>query len=186
MQFSSMFICNCNMALHVSDAFCVHLQEHLETVVAASGEWHAAACHSPEAATTVSKCSWRWTQKASETCRAILQLQINILPSCIMLVLFVYINEHSVGTEEINIDSKVYNFYYDFRNADCDWEVLKYWKQDKNFNYKILWFWGETFDWDIMGLVNLQIIIRFTSLCGEWRSSSRFSGWATLYNKTRD
>ena len=38
MQLGSMFICNCNNALHVSDAFCVHLHEHLETVVAASGE----------------------------------------------------------------------------------------------------------------------------------------------------
>ena len=38
MQLGSMFICNCNIALHVSEAFCVHLQEHLETVVAASGE----------------------------------------------------------------------------------------------------------------------------------------------------
>ena len=37
MQLVSMFICNCNIALHVSDAFCVHLQEHLETVEAASG-----------------------------------------------------------------------------------------------------------------------------------------------------
>ena len=41
MQLGSMFICNCNIALHVSDAFCVHLQEHLEIVEAASGEWHA-------------------------------------------------------------------------------------------------------------------------------------------------
>ena len=38
MQLGSMFICNCNTALHVSDAICVHLQEHLETVVVASGE----------------------------------------------------------------------------------------------------------------------------------------------------
>ena len=38
MQLGSMFICNCNIAPHVSDAFCVHLQEHLETVEAASGE----------------------------------------------------------------------------------------------------------------------------------------------------
>ena len=38
MQLGSMFISNCNIALHVSDAICVHLQEHLETVVAASGE----------------------------------------------------------------------------------------------------------------------------------------------------
>ena len=42
MQLGSMFISNCNIALHVSDAFCVHLQEHLEVVEAASGEWHAA------------------------------------------------------------------------------------------------------------------------------------------------
>ena len=39
MQLGSMFICNCNIALHVSDAFCFHLQEHLENVEAASGEW---------------------------------------------------------------------------------------------------------------------------------------------------
>ena len=38
MQLGSMFICNYNIALHVSDAFCFHLQEGLETVVAASGE----------------------------------------------------------------------------------------------------------------------------------------------------
>jgi len=149
MQLGSMFICNCNKALHVSDTFCLHLQEHLEIVEAASVEWHAArykaninrsiyrliltyihcislhcfwyspitinvalyyvvtypvtqhnlyillfmlalylaACHSPEAASAISKCYWRWTQKASETCRAILQLQINILPSCFTLVL---------------------------------------------------------------------------------------------------
>ena len=42
MQLGTMFICNCNIALHVSDAFCLHLQEHLEIVEAASGEWHAA------------------------------------------------------------------------------------------------------------------------------------------------
>ena len=29
MQLGSMFISNCNNALHVSDAFCVHPQEHL-------------------------------------------------------------------------------------------------------------------------------------------------------------
>ena len=38
MQLGSMFICKCNIALHVSDALCVHLQEHLETVEVASGE----------------------------------------------------------------------------------------------------------------------------------------------------
>ena len=37
MQLGSMFISNCNNALHVSDAFCSHPQEHLETVVATSG-----------------------------------------------------------------------------------------------------------------------------------------------------
>ena len=39
MHLGSMFICKYNIALHVSDAFCAHLQEHLETVeAAASGE----------------------------------------------------------------------------------------------------------------------------------------------------
>ena len=37
MQLGSMFISNRNNALHVLDAFCVHPQEHLEIVVAASG-----------------------------------------------------------------------------------------------------------------------------------------------------
>ena len=36
MQLGSMFISNCNNILHVSDAICVHPQEHLKTVVAAS------------------------------------------------------------------------------------------------------------------------------------------------------
>ena len=54
---------------------------------------HPVSCHTPEAAaTTVSKCSWGWTQKASETCRALLQLLINIMPSCIGLVLYIYFN----------------------------------------------------------------------------------------------
>ena len=42
MQLGSMFIFNGNIALHISDTFCVHLQEHLEIVEAASGERHAA------------------------------------------------------------------------------------------------------------------------------------------------
>ena len=37
MQLGSMFISNHNNALHVADAFCVHPQEHLKTVVTASG-----------------------------------------------------------------------------------------------------------------------------------------------------
>jgi len=48
------------------------------------------SCHTPEAATTVFKYSWGWMQKESETCRVILQLLINILPSCITLVLYIY------------------------------------------------------------------------------------------------
>ena len=51
---------------------------------------HPVSCHTPEAVTTVSKCSWGWRQKASETCRVLLQLLINILPSCITLVLYIY------------------------------------------------------------------------------------------------
>jgi len=37
MQLDSMFISKCDITLHVSDAFCIHPQEHLKTVVAASG-----------------------------------------------------------------------------------------------------------------------------------------------------
>ena len=37
MQLGSMIISNCNNTGHVSDAFCIHPQEHLGTVVAASG-----------------------------------------------------------------------------------------------------------------------------------------------------
>jgi hypothetical protein len=40
MQLGSMFIINCNNTLHVSDAICVHPQEHLKTVVTASGVRH--------------------------------------------------------------------------------------------------------------------------------------------------
>ena len=36
MQLGSMLISNCYNAVHISDAFCVHLQEHLETVEALS------------------------------------------------------------------------------------------------------------------------------------------------------
>jgi hypothetical protein len=50
---------------------------------------HSVSCQTPEAVTTVFKCSWGWTQKASETCRVLLQLLINILLSCITLVLYV-------------------------------------------------------------------------------------------------
>jgi hypothetical protein len=42
MQFGSMFISNWNITLHVSDAFCVHPEEYLKTVVAAFGVCHAA------------------------------------------------------------------------------------------------------------------------------------------------
>jgi len=53
MQLGSMFISNCNDTLHVSDAICVHPQEYLKTVVAASGvlTWclHLTACQTPEA-----------------------------------------------------------------------------------------------------------------------------------------
>ena len=64
MQLGSMLISNCNITLHVSDAFCVHPQEHLKTVVAEDIDlrrpyWilHPVSCHTPEAATTVFKCS---------------------------------------------------------------------------------------------------------------------------------
>ena len=37
MQLGSMFISNCNITLHVSDAFSVHPHEHLKIAVTASG-----------------------------------------------------------------------------------------------------------------------------------------------------
>jgi len=40
MQLGSTFISNSNITLYVSDAFSVHPQEHLKTVVAASGVLH--------------------------------------------------------------------------------------------------------------------------------------------------
>jgi hypothetical protein len=46
--------------------------------------------HTSEAATTVFKYYWGWTQETSETCRVILQLLLNILPTCIALVLYIY------------------------------------------------------------------------------------------------
>ena len=36
-QLGSMYISNSNITLDVSDAFCVHPQQHLKTVVTASG-----------------------------------------------------------------------------------------------------------------------------------------------------
>jgi hypothetical protein len=56
---------------------------------------HPVSCHTPEAATTVFMYSWGWTQKESETYRVVLQLLINILPSCITLVLYIYYTNYS-------------------------------------------------------------------------------------------
>ena len=54
MQLGNMFINNCNITLHVSDSFCVHPQEHLGRPYLIL---HLVSCHTPEAATTVFKCS---------------------------------------------------------------------------------------------------------------------------------
>ena len=55
MQLSSMFISNCNITLHVSDAFCTSA----EAIDLGRPYWilHPVSCHTPEAATTVFKCS---------------------------------------------------------------------------------------------------------------------------------
>ena len=109
---------------------------------------YLAACHTSEAVTTVSKCSWRWKQKASETCRAILQLLINILPSCITLVLlYIYIYiifmklnislyfRRSVEKIQVQLISYKNNGYftwkrtyiYDniFLNYSIEWEIFQ-------------------------------------------------------------
>ena len=67
MQLGSMFISNCNNALHALSAEAIDLGRPYWIL-------HPVPCHTPKAATTVSKCSWGWTQKASETCRVLLQL----------------------------------------------------------------------------------------------------------------
>jgi hypothetical protein len=43
MQLGRIFISNCNITLRVFFFFCVHPQEYLKTVVAASGVCHAAS-----------------------------------------------------------------------------------------------------------------------------------------------
>jgi hypothetical protein len=101
MQLGSVFIINCNNTLHVSDAICFHPQEHFLYTIWLSSEdidlgrsyWilHPMSCQTPDAVTTVFKRSWGWKQIASETCRVLLHLLINILPSCITLVLYIYI-----------------------------------------------------------------------------------------------
>ena len=40
MELGSKFISNYNDTLHISDVFCIHPQEHLKTVVTASGVRH--------------------------------------------------------------------------------------------------------------------------------------------------
>ena len=55
---------------------------------------YLAACHSPEAASTISKCSWRWTQKASETCIAVKNkhnAQLYHVGSFIYIYIYIYI-----------------------------------------------------------------------------------------------
>ena len=53
MQLGGMFISNCNNTLHVSDAFCA------EAIDLGRPYWipHPVSCHTPEAVTTVFKCS---------------------------------------------------------------------------------------------------------------------------------
>ena len=59
MQLGSMFISNCNNTLQVSDAFCVHPQEHLklsaEAIDLGLPYWilHPVSFHTPDAVTTV-------------------------------------------------------------------------------------------------------------------------------------
>jgi len=54
MQLGSMFISNCDNTLHVSDAFCVHHQKHLETVVTVSG-----VCHAVRYKANINRCIYR-------------------------------------------------------------------------------------------------------------------------------
>ena len=74
---------------------------------------YLAACHTPEAVTTVFKCSWRWKQKASETCRVLLQLLINILAK-LHHVGFLYILSYDARKLKHKIQQKIFT-----RLNDC-------------------------------------------------------------------
>ena len=64
MQLGSMFTSNYNNTLHVSDAFCVHPQEHLKTVVTASG-----VCHAARYKANINRCIYRlyWSYRIKVT-----------------------------------------------------------------------------------------------------------------------
>ena len=57
MQLGSMFISNCDITLHVSDAFC--FRTSAEAIDLGRPYWifHPVSCHTPDAVTTVFKCS---------------------------------------------------------------------------------------------------------------------------------
>jgi hypothetical protein len=129
MQLGSMFISNCNNTLHVSDAFCVHPQEYLKTVVAANGVrhetgWNIQYWRPRSMASALSHIVFRkpttldahigyftpshvihqrlllqflstpedGRRKRPKHVEYLLQLLINILPSCITLVLYIHSN----------------------------------------------------------------------------------------------
>jgi hypothetical protein len=78
---------------------------------------HPVSCHTPKAATRVFSYSWGWTQKASETCRVILQWVINFLPSCNALVLYIYwLMMH--GNSNIK-NKKLFIFLKRWRSSRC-------------------------------------------------------------------
>ena len=101
MQLGSMFISNCSNTLHVSDAICVHPQEHYtqydlvrkpSTLDALFGYFTPSHVIHHRLLLQFFNWSWGWKQIASETCRVLLHLLIIILPSCITLVLYIYYN----------------------------------------------------------------------------------------------
>jgi hypothetical protein len=76
---------------------------------------HLISCQTPDAVTTVFECSWGWKHIASETCRVVLQLLINILPSCITLVLYIY----SIFKFNSSTDTPMLMIYFQSFN----WEI---------------------------------------------------------------
>jgi hypothetical protein len=85
MQLGSMFISNCNNTLHVSDDICVHPQEHLKTVVTASGVWHAARYK-----VNINMCIYRlyWSYRVRVT---FLFLSSQLYFHFILFIIFIYL-----------------------------------------------------------------------------------------------
>jgi hypothetical protein len=103
MQLGSMFISNCSVRASKVDGFC---RSHRPWTLLL--DTSPISCQTPEAVTTVFKCSWGWTQIASETCRVLLQLIIN-------------------NTAKLHHVGSLYILTYDARKIKHKKRLFRYW-----------------------------------------------------------